>query len=92
MIETLKSIGLAVLGAGLTFIATSFWHSKALKRTEDEKALVQKEKLLERVVELENKLAVVSHTVQPLHAVFQAFLVKQLTRHQNIVDRKAEES
>lgn len=85
MIEFLKQMlnPLVLMGisAGVTFVGTKYWHDKGIIKAAKDKAETEEKALMERIHELETRLAVVGQTVQPITNAFQAFLVNKLTHY-----------
>ncbi len=75
----LNSVVLSVLGAGLSFFAGWFLYWLAGKRHAARQSAEEHTKTVNRIVELEKQLSLVSQAVVPISVAFQAILVKELT-------------
>jgi hypothetical protein len=77
--QTINSAGMAVFGAGLSFLAAWFWFSRNAAVRRAEVLAVDHERVLLRVAELETKARLSEQATTPIVTAFQALLVKQLT-------------
>lgn len=68
-----------VVTSGFTFVAANYWFHRKLKQEEAERKLEADAALRKQVEELEQKLAVITSSVQPLNAAYQAMLIAKLT-------------
>lgn len=90
----LNSVGLLVIGSGLTFLAAWYWHLKNAAVAEKNAAIAEAlrlkaehDRLVARVTEIESSNAVLKAAVVPITSAFQALLVKQLTHfHTPLMD------
>jgi hypothetical protein len=80
-----NSIGLVVLAATLTFLATMFWQRRGRIDREverkAEKLAAENNKLTERVLDMEKQLGMLNQAVLPISTAFQAILIKELTHY-----------
>ena len=88
MTESLaNSIWLALLSAALTFLGSWFWFTRESARRALELHEIEDRKAHDRITELEKSVAVLSQSMLPLSAAFQAILVKELTHfHTPVMD------
>lgn len=76
-----NSVGILLLGAALTFIATRYWHNRTLAINADLKLSEANEKLLNRIAELEKQNAIIGQAMIPINALVQAALIRELTHN-----------
>jgi hypothetical protein len=74
-----NSVFLLVLGAVVSFASAWFWFQKSQSTKEAEKILLEHEKLLNRIKDLEIKEAIASAVFIPIATAFQDTLIKSLT-------------
>lgn len=83
----LNSVGLLVLGAGLSFAAARYWFQRNQAVAAAAKIQAEHDKLMNRVMELERDTALVKASVVPITTAFQALLIKELTHfHTPVMD------
>jgi hypothetical protein len=77
----LAQLMFTALTAIFSFTAALYWAKR--KATQDKAAITVAEDaaLHLRVIELESKLGILTQTIQPITAAFQAVLIKQLTHY-----------
>ncbi len=68
-----------VLGALLSFVAASYWFSRAARVHAAEQLAEHHAQLEQRVTAAERQLALVGQAVLPISTAFQAILIKELT-------------
>jgi len=83
----LTSVGMLVLGALISFLAAAYWFKRNAAIKETERIAMEHRQLTERVIALEQSLALVGQTILPMSTAFQAILVKELTHlHTPVTD------
>lgn len=75
----LNSFGLLVIGSALSFVAAWYWATRAARVKLVEKHEAERLKMAEDITALQQQLGLVGQTMQPINAVFQAILIKELT-------------
>jgi hypothetical protein len=80
--ETLiNSVGLVILTAMLSFATALYLGRRREQRQRRELELAAHQKVLDRLAEVEGKLALVNQSVIPLNLAMQAMLIKELTHY-----------
>jgi hypothetical protein len=74
-----NSIAILVIGSFGTFATTWYWTQRSASAKARVRIADASQKAVERISELENKLAVVTAAVVPISTAFQAILIKELT-------------
>ena len=77
--QTINSAGMAVFGAGLSFLAAWFWFSRNAAVRRAEVLAVDHERVLLRVAELETKQRLADQATTPIITAFQALLEVPVT-------------
>jgi len=78
---TLNSVFLALVGSGLTFLASWYWFQRNAAVERAKVIQAGHAALLQRVSDVENKIALVNQAVIPISTAFQALLIKELTHY-----------
>jgi hypothetical protein len=78
------NIVLAVLSAAFAFVSALYFSSR--KHTEEKlkQSIDERERMRNRLTDLESKLAVVNAAVVPISTAFQAILIKELTHFHSV--------
>lgn len=77
----LSSVSLLLIGSLFAFVATAYWNNKTSRRDMAKSRDDEYKKTKSRLVELEQKLALVTQAVVPLNMAMQAMLIKELTHY-----------
>jgi len=75
----LNSIALLIFASLLTFVAARYWFQRNIALASAKAIADDHQRVLNRLVELETKLALVNQAVIPISTAFQAILIKELT-------------
>lgn len=79
------------LGALLSFFASHYWFVKSERVKSAERIALANDRLVERIVELEEGQALLRQQALPVTAVMQAILIKELTHpHAIVLDKLLE--
>jgi hypothetical protein len=79
--SSLNSVGVLAVGSALTFCATWYWNNKKVGAQKEDDIAAGHKVTVDRIAELESKLAVMTAAVVPISTAFQAILIKELTHH-----------
>jgi hypothetical protein len=77
----LNSIFEVTATAVLTFLGAIYWTQRKARMLAAEELAKERQKGLDRITELELKLALISQTVVPINLAMQAMLIKELTHY-----------
>jgi mevalonate pyrophosphate decarboxylase len=78
------NIVLVVLSTALAFVSALYFSSRRHTEEKLKSSLDEREKMRERLTDLESKLAVVNAAVVPISTAFQAILIKELTHFHSV--------
>lgn len=79
MAELFIRLGMLLVTAVVSFVASWFWFKKANQRADLQKQDERIDADRSRIEQLEKQLAALTQNVLPISAAFQAILIKQLT-------------
>ena len=77
----LNSLILAVVSAGMAFLASRYFSNRRMIDAEREKAILANALRDDRITALTTQLAVISAAVVPISTAFQSILIKELTHY-----------